>query len=112
MDMFQNTKKVILRHERDMVSYIDHLKYKEMKDDLDYYFKNVKVVNFDIIHHECSGNKLQGTYKNYKTIKNEDLTNYPKNDAKTVLSAAFRTKRDDLWIKRDLMIKHFKENFK
>lgn len=31
------------------MSYIDHLKYKEMADDLDYYLKNVKVVSFDII---------------------------------------------------------------
>ena len=31
------------------MSYIDHLKYKEMADDLDYYLKNVKVVRFDII---------------------------------------------------------------
>ena len=31
------------------MSCIDHLKYKEMADDLDYYLKNVKVVSFDII---------------------------------------------------------------
>ena len=31
------------------MSYIDHLKYKEMADDLDYYLKNVKLVSFDII---------------------------------------------------------------
>ena len=31
------------------MSYIDHLKYKEMADDMDYYLKNVKVVSFDII---------------------------------------------------------------
>ena len=31
------------------MSYIDHLKNKEMPDDLDYYLKNVKVVSFDII---------------------------------------------------------------
>ena len=31
-------------------------------------------MNFDIINHECRGDKLQGAYKNYKTVKNEDLT--------------------------------------
>ena len=73
-----------------------------MHDDPDTYFKNAKVVNVDIINHECRGDKLTGTYKDYKTIKSEHLCN--------VLSAAFRNTRDDLRIKRDLMIKHFKEN--
>ena len=94
-----------------MISYIDHLKYKDMSDNPDSYFKNVQVVNFDIIHQECRGDKLKGTYKDYRTIKSEHLANYPKEEAKTVLSATFCNKRDDLWVKRDLIIKHFKENF-
>ena len=53
-----------------------------------------------------------GNYKDYKTIKNEDLKRYTKGEAQFILSVAFRIKRDDLWVKRDLMIKHFKENFK
>ena len=44
--------------ERDMMSYIDHLKCKRMRHNPDYYFEKVKVVNFDIIHHECHGDKL------------------------------------------------------
>ena len=75
-------------YERDMMSYIDYLKCKDMHDDPDSYFKNVRVVNFDIINHECHGDKLAVTYKDYKTIKNEHLT-------KRVLSAVFCNKRDD-----------------
>ena len=97
-------------YERDIVSYIDHLKYREMRDEPDHYFKNVRMVNFGIINHECCGDKLQGTYRDYKTIKKGKLTNYPKEEAKVVFSVVFHNKRDDLWIKRDLMIKHFKEN--
>ena len=93
------------------MTYFDYLKYKDMSDDPDRYFKNVQVVNFYINHHECRGDKLQGTYKNYKTIENKHLNNYPKEEAKTDLSAGFRNKRDDQWVKRDVMIKHFKENF-
>ena len=44
-------------------------------------------------------------------LKNEHLTNYPKEKAKRVLLAAFRHTRDDLWVKRDPMIKYFKDNF-
>ena len=85
---YQKDYSELLWYERDMV-YIDHLKYKQMKHDPDHYFRNVKVVNFDIINHECCGYKLDGTYKSYKMIKNEDFTNYPKDDAKILLSAAF-----------------------
>ena len=41
------------------MSYFDHLKFKEMPDQPDYHFRNIKVVNFDIIHHECRGDPLQ-----------------------------------------------------
>ena len=81
-----------------------------MRDNPDSYFNNVKVVNFDIINHECRGDKLIGPSKGYKTVKSEHLTNYPKNDAEVVLSAAFQN-RDDLWVKHDFMIKHFREYF-
>ena len=82
-----------------------------MADDPDYYSKNIKVANFDVIHHKCCGNKLKGSYKDYKTIKNEDFNNYPKKESKNFLLAVSRNKRDDLWIQRDLMLKYFKENF-
>ena len=92
------------------MSFIDHIKYGSMRDNPDSYFNNVKVVNFDIINHECHGDKLIGPYKGYKTIKSEHLTNNPKNDAEVVLSAAFQN-RDDLWVKHDFMIKLFREYF-
>ena len=74
-------------YERYMMSYTAYLKYKDMHDDPDSYFKNVRVVNFDIINQECRGDKLAGTYKDYKRMKNEHLTNYPKEEAKRVLAA-------------------------
>ena len=80
-----------------MMTYIDHTKY----------INNVKVVNLDIINRECRGDKVIGTYKDYKTIKSEHLTDYSKQEAAVVLSNVFRNKKDDLWIKHDLMIKLF-----
>ena len=52
-----------------------------MSDDPDSYFKNAQVVSFDIIHHECRGDELKGTYKDYRTIKNKHLAKYPKEEA-------------------------------
>ena len=65
---------------------------------------NVKVVNFDIIYHECRGDPLQKLYKEHKTIDKNDLKKYPENDKKDVLSAACHSGREDLWIKRDLIL--------
>ena len=70
--MFLNTKKIILNFcgmRGILISYIDHLKNKDMSDNPDSYFKNVQVVNFDIIHHKCRGDELKGTYKDYRTIE-------------------------------------------
>ena len=45
------------------MSYIDHVKYKTMREVPDQYFDDVKVVNFDITYHECRGDKLIGDCK-------------------------------------------------
>ena len=39
--------------ERGFFSYLDDLKYKETLNNTDKYFKEVKVLNFDIINHIC-----------------------------------------------------------
>ena len=41
------------------------------------YFQKTKVMNFDIIHHEARGDKLDGPYEGYHTVKNNDLKKYP-----------------------------------
>ena len=46
-------------HEHDLMTYFDDLKYNEFAKDADSYFENVKLINFDIVHHECRGGKLQ-----------------------------------------------------
>ena len=51
--------------ERDFLSYLDDLKYEEAMANLDYFIKNIKIVNFDIIHHECGGCPLQNSYEHY-----------------------------------------------
>ena len=82
-----------------------------MKDNPERYFEKAKVINFDIINHQCRGDKLQRTEKEYKMVDKADFKDYAKEESKEVLSTAFRSKRDDLWVRRDLMLKHFKKNF-
>ena len=97
--------------ERDFMTYYDYLKYKEMSDQPDHYFWNKKVVNFDIIHHECRGDPLQQNYKEHQTVHNGDFKKYPDQEKNKTVFAIFRNKRDGLWVQRDLMIEHFKKKF-
>ena len=49
----------------------------QLADDPNHYLNNIKVVNFDIINHECQGTPLQKSYKDYKTIEKDDFKGYP-----------------------------------
>lgn len=99
-------------YEKDLMTYFDYINYNEMADILTKYFRDKRVVNFDIIYHECRGDKLDKSYKHYKTINQKELKKYPENEKNKVLSEGFRSiKRDDLWIQRDLMLEYFKKNF-
>ena len=51
-----------------MRSYIDYLKYREMFDSRDHYFKNKKVTNFDLINHECPGDPLKKALKEHNSF--------------------------------------------
>ena len=53
-------------YERDLITYFNHLIYKEMTDDPNFSFKNKKVINFDMIYHQCRGDPLKK--KNRKRV--------------------------------------------
>ena len=48
-----------------------------MKDDPHKYFKKARVINFDVIHHGCRGDKLKKSKKEHKTIDKTDFKDYP-----------------------------------
>lgn len=97
---------------RDLMAYFSHLDYKEMSDNSTTYFRDKKVVNFDIIHHGYCGDKLENSYKNHKTVRENDLINCLEKEKQEALSGAFRNiKRDDLWLQRDLMIEYLRKVF-
>ena len=78
-----------------------------MSDNPDFYFENKKVINFEIINHQCRGDPLTKTEKEHKTVCRNDFKNYAKDEKSKVLSSIFRNERDDLWIKRNLMTDYF-----
>ena len=59
--------------ERDFLSYLDNLKYKETMKDPDAYFKSVQIINFDMIHHQCREDPLKMPPSYYQMITKEDV---------------------------------------
>ena len=47
------------------MGHFDYLDYADMSRDPTKYFEKKKVINFDIIHHECQGYPLKGIYEEY-----------------------------------------------
>ena len=53
---------------RSLGESLDRQKYEKIRENLQYHFANCYVTNFDLIHHECRGDKLENSKKYYETI--------------------------------------------
>ena len=75
------------------------------------YFENAKIVNFDIINHNCRGDPLQNSVEYYQTIKKVDLTNIKKEDEGEFIASAIKSRRNDVNLTKDVINEHFKVDF-
>ena len=82
-------------------------KYEKINKNKEEYFKNAKIVNFDIINHECRQDPLKNSVEYYQTIKEEDLQYARKSDEEQFISTAIK---NDVEVDRDVIIKHFKNS--
>ena len=97
--------------ERDFLNYLDQLKYEETLRDPDNYFKNVRIISFDIIHHLSRGDPLEKQYSEYFSVKNKDFTNYPKTEKKKVTGGLLRRQKETkqpVFIERKAISENFK----
>ena len=76
--------------------------------EIETYLKNAEIINFDIIHHLCGGDKLKGSYRQYKTVLSSHVDNTPSEDKKLAFAACMQCPRHNLYIQRDLTISNFK----
>ena len=53
---------------RSLGESLDRQKYEKITENPQYHFANCYVTNFDLIHHECRGDKLENSKKYYETI--------------------------------------------
>ena len=83
-------------------------KYQKINEDKKNYFREAKVINFDIIHNKCRGDPLQNSVKYYETIHKENLQRAKEEDREDFISEAIRSKRENLYVKNDVLNEHFK----
>lgn len=67
-----------------------------------------KVVNFDIILHECRGDPLKGSYKNYKPINDRDIKEYLKLKKEKYWEMFLETLIEKIYGLKKVVLDHFK----
>ena len=94
----------------DLMSYNDDLKYNEFIENTDEHFHLMKIITFDIIHHECSGDELEYSKMFYQTIENKDFKNYNNDIKEEAFTSAIKSERKDIYINRALVEKNLVSN--
>ena len=87
---------ILLRHEYERIN-------RNKKD----YFTKAKIINFDIINHQCKGTPLKNSIKYYETIKKNDLEVAKEEDQDEFISEAIKSNREDVHIEKDIINRHF-----
>ena len=78
--------------------------------DADNYFKNVKVIKFDLIHHQCRGDPLEKTENEPYAIQKTVFKKCQKISIKEVVGAALGTQNETkklLFVKMEAVMEHF-----
>ena len=77
---------------------LDRQKYQKIINNPSYHFTYSYVTNFDIIHHECRGDKLQNSKEYYETISKESVDKEIEENKKTYfISEAIDSERKDVF---------------
>ena len=75
----------------DFCNYFEDCKYKKTMNNVDGYFQQVKIVNFDIIHHQCKNDPLEKSCEEHFSVKGSDF-NCPESNKKNPIATALRNK--------------------
>ena len=95
--------------DKDLDLKLKEMKYDNIVKDFDFHFENCYMTNFDLIHHECRGDKLQFSRKFYETIFYDSVKkNLDEINQERFLSSAIKLERSNVNIEKKLIIEHFK----
>ena len=88
-------------------------KYDREMQDLEDYFTKIKIKNFDIIYNDLHGTPLKNSITQYQTIYKKDLNGLKnKKDVNLFLAEANRTRRNEVYVKKDILKEYFKNEQK
>ena len=100
--------------ERDFLSYPDNLKYEKYMEDPDTYFKNVRIINFDIIRNQILGEPMCKPIETYQTVHDPDLVTYTPDTKEKFVSSAMRNQddmRQPIYFENNTVRNHFRVPF-
>ena len=83
--------------------------FNEITTNPDYHFKHSYITNFDLIHNNYRGDRLQHSQKYYETISYEKLNKELifKDDQTSFISSAIKSERKDVFIEKEIFREHF-----
>ena len=93
----------------DLHTRLKKMDYDEIVNNFDEHFKNCYITNFDLIHNECRGDKLENTKKFYETIFYDRMReNLDDLQRKNFFASAVKSERKDLHFEKKAISEHFK----
>ena len=90
-----------------LITYFQQREYQEFKKDRDRYINETKILNFDIIHHVCRGDRLGKSIKEHNTVKKEMLKQMPPSEKYAAAAACFRSTNKNINIEKSVAKEHF-----
>ena len=96
----------------DLDTRFQQVDYDEIISNSDEYFEKVTITNFDLIHHQCRGDKPLHDRKYYKTLFKKTVAHELNKQLHRdiFLSSAQRCKRKDVYFEKGLQKDHFNQS--
>ena len=97
----------------DLHTWLQQETYNQIISNSYKYFEKATITNFDLIHHQCRGDKLTHDRKYYETLfkKKVDLEFNNQLHKDIFFSPAQRCERKDVYFEKDLQKDHFNRTF-
>ena len=105
--------KIYNKHDKgDLDTRFQQVDYDEIISNSDEYFEKVTITNFDLIHHQCRGDKPLHDRKYYKTLFKKTVAHELNKQLHRdiFLSSAQRCKRKDVYFEKGLQKDHFNQS--
>ena len=92
----------------DLDTRLNYETTEEILNDLDGHFKRCYITNFDLIHHNCRGDKLNFSKRFYQTVDSKKLReNLNLEQQINFVEAGIKSERDDLYFEKKIYKDHF-----